>query len=195
LAQWGPEPLYLSADARDIDALQTAYGQIKQRFGAIHGVVHATIVLQDQSLARMEEETFKASLSAKVDTAVNMAQVFGGEALDFMLFFSSLQSFTMAPGQSNYAAGCTFTDALAQALQRSTPETPIKVLNWGYWGSVGIVASEDYRHRMERGGVASIDVPEGMAAVERLLTGPMPQMGFIKTTQSKVAASKSEILQ
>ena len=61
-------------------------------------MVHAAIVLADQSLARMEEDRFRASLSAKVDVSVRLAQASAGEALDFVLFFSSLQSFTKAAG-------------------------------------------------------------------------------------------------
>ena len=45
---------------------------------------------------------------------------FGQEALDFVVFFSSLQSFSKAAGQSNYAAGCTFKDAFASRLAKAS---------------------------------------------------------------------------
>ncbi|HWU86913.1 MAG TPA: amino acid adenylation domain-containing protein, partial [Kofleriaceae bacterium] len=141
LTTLGPAPMYLACDAADRDSLEQAYRRIKAEHGQIHGVVHAAIVLLDKSLAQMEEDRFRASLAAKVDVSVRLAQVFAQEALDFVVFFSSLQSFSKAAGQSNYAAGCTFKDAFASRLALEWPSA-VKVMNWGYWGSVGIVASE-----------------------------------------------------
>ena len=49
-------------------------------------------------------------------------------------------------------------------------------MNWGYWGSRGIVASEAYRARMAQNGVGSIEPEEGMAVLEQLLSAPIPQL-------------------
>lgn len=182
LAQWGPAPEYLSADAADAEALERAYRQILQRHGRVDGVVNAAIVLADKSLGNMDEARFRDGLAAKVDVSVRLAQVFGREALDFMLFFSSLQSFSKAAGQSNYAAGCTFKDAFGLQLGRSGAY-PVKVMNWGYWGSVGIVASPAYRERMAQMGFASIEPEDGMLALDSLLQGTPQQMAFLKTAE------------
>jgi polyketide synthase PksM len=99
-----------------------------------------------------------------------------------VLFFSSLQSFSRNPGQSNYAAGCTFQDAYAQALGQSWT-CPVKVMNWGYWGSVGVVASAQYRERMARLGLGSIEPPEGMKALETLLGSSRNQLALAKLTK------------
>ncbi len=184
LGALGPTPLYLQADATDRQALELAHKAIRQRFGAIHGVVHAAIVLADRSLAQMDEETFALAWSTKVASAVHLTEVFGQEAMDFLLFFSSLQSFMKQPGQSNYAAGCCFADAFAQGL--CSQPYPVKVMHWGYWGSVGVVASSPYRERMAQMGIGSIEPPEAMVVLEHLLAGPVDQLGFVKTTQAAV---------
>jgi polyketide synthase PksN len=186
LAEFGPEPLYLSADARDRTALELACREIMQRFGRIDGLVHAAIDLLDMSLEHMDEERFAAGLAAKVDVSVRMAQVFGQEPMDFVLFLSSVQSFVKTGGQSNYAAGCVFKDAFAQYLRRSW-RCPVKVMNWGYWGSVGTVAAPAYRERMARLGIGSIEPEQGMSALATLLAGPLDQFGYIcKTTAHSV---------
>jgi polyketide synthase PksN len=118
LAAFGPAPEYLQADAGDRAALAGARRQVRERHAPIDGIVHAAIVLADASLSTMNETTFRAALSAKVDVSVRLAQVFRGDAPDFVLFFSSMQSSLRSAGQSNYAAGCTFNDALAHALDR-----------------------------------------------------------------------------
>ncbi|MFF4602688.1 SDR family NAD(P)-dependent oxidoreductase [Streptomyces sp. NPDC001339] len=170
---------YISADATDPEALRRAYDEIRARYGSIHGVVHSALVLCDRSLANMAETDFRASLAAKIDTSVAMAQVFGREQLDFVLFFSSLQSFTTAAGQSNYAAGCAFADAYAHALDGQL-NCPVKVMNWGWWGSTGSVASAFHQQSMARWGLTSIEPPEAMAALRVLLDGPQTQVSFVK---------------
>ncbi|GBF33017.1 malonyl CoA-acyl carrier protein transacylase [Desulfocucumis palustris] len=185
LAGLGPAPHYIAADATDGKALYQAYEEIKKRYWQIHGVIHSAIVLLDKSLVNMEEEQFKAGLSTKVDVSARMAQVFYKEPLDFIIFFSSMIAFTKAPGQSNYASGCTFKDAFALQLAHQWP-CAVKVINWGYWGSVGIVASKVYQDRLAQIGMGSIEPPEAMEALEVLLTGPADQIVFMKTTKHPV---------
>ncbi len=180
LGEIGEAPLYIAADAKNRNALEGAYKEIKEKYNEINGVVHSAIVLQDRSLAMMEEDSFRACLSAKVDISVRLAQVYKKEKLDFVLFFSSMQSFLKSAGQGNYASGSTFEDAFAEKLSHIW-DCCIKVINWGYWGSVGVVASEDYRERMERYGAGSIEPPEAMDALEKLLSGPFDQIVFFKT--------------
>ncbi|MGX4256847.1 SDR family NAD(P)-dependent oxidoreductase [Bacillus sp. YH3-2-B2] len=181
LAALGPVPQYFSADAADYDSLKRAYDTIVKEHGKVRGIIHSAIVLSDRSFANMEEDQFRASLSAKTDVSLQIARVAEGEPLDFLLFFSSMMSFQKAPGQSNYAAGCTFKDAFAKRISQKAPYA-VKVVNWGFWGSVGVVASEQYRKRMERDGIASIEAPEAMKTLETLLSGPYDQLALIKTT-------------
>ncbi|MFC9944107.1 SDR family NAD(P)-dependent oxidoreductase [Streptomyces pratensis] len=186
LSRLGPAPWYLQADATDRDALADAVARIKARFPEINGVVHSALALLDQSVARMPEERFRAAVRAKVDISVRVAQVFADEPLDFMLFFSSINSFQRSAGQSNYVCGCVFKDAFARLWQQTRPTT-VKVMNWGYWGSVGVVASSAYQQRMEQSGIGSIEPAEGMAALDHLLSGPYHQLALEKTTVPRQA--------
>ncbi|QMU78259.1 SDR family NAD(P)-dependent oxidoreductase [Streptacidiphilus sp. PB12-B1b] len=181
LSRLGPAPWYLQADATDREELTAAVARIRARFPEINGVVHSALVLLDQSVARMPEDRFRAAVRAKVDVSVRMAQVFADEPLDFVLFFSSINSFQRSAGQSNYVSGCVFKDAFARLWQQSRPTT-VKVMNWGYWGSVGVVASSAYQRRMEQSGIGSIEPAEGMAALDLLLSGPHHQLALEKTT-------------
>ncbi|WP_326950854.1 SDR family NAD(P)-dependent oxidoreductase [Amycolatopsis sp. NBC_01307] len=181
LAAHGPKPDYIQADATDPAALRRARDEIVRRHGPVRGVLHSAIVLGDQSLARMDEERFAATYAAKADVAVTIADAFAGEPLDFVVFFSSLQSFLTSPGQANYAAGCTFADAYAEHLGTRL-DCPVKVVNWGYWGGVGVVADDAHRERMARSGVASIEPAEGMATYDTLLGSRHSQLALLKAT-------------
>jgi len=87
------------------------------------------------------------------------------------------------PGQSNYAAGSTFQDTFAHWLAEHK-DYPVRVMNWGYWGSIGIVASRNYCEQMAAQGIGSIEPAEGMEALKKLLSAPMNRVAFIKTTDT-----------
>ncbi|CAM2067520.1 SDR family NAD(P)-dependent oxidoreductase [Sulfidibacter corallicola] len=184
LSSFGTPPVYLQADATREASMREAHRKIKRDHPQIHGVIHSAIVLLDRTLAHMDEERFKTGLIAKVDVSVRMAQVFREEPLDFVLFFSSMASFIKAPGQSNYAAGCVFKDTFAHRLAQDW-SCAVKVMNWGYWGSVGVAADDFHRDRMKREGMGSIEPEEGMAALASLLEGSLDQVGLMKILTDK----------
>lgn len=184
LSQYGTMPIYLRADATDEESLRQAYRSISSVHPRIHGVVHAAIVLQDKSLNQMDEARFNNGFLAKADVAIGMQRVFGSSDLDFMLFFSSMQSFYKAPGQANYGAGCTFQDSFAHFLNQIASH-PAKIVNWGFWGNVGVVSNEFYKQRMAEQGVGSIEVDEGMRFLEDFLGAPIPQAAAVKALDSR----------
>ena len=164
----GAEVLYVPADVSDLSQLRDAHARARARFGAVDGVIHSAIVLKDATLATLEEPVLDEVLAPKVLGTQGLFEVFRGTPLDFMLFFSSAESFSCDAGQSNYAAASRFEDAQA-ALERGGAGFPVVVINWGYWGSVGIVASERYRRELARRGVDSIEPAEGWEIVRRVL--------------------------
>ncbi|SDY56908.1 Acyl transferase domain-containing protein [Lysobacter sp. yr284] len=181
LSQLGPAPHYISADATDQPSLERACADIERRFGTIHGVVHAALLMAGDPLERMDEQRFWRGLAAKIEVSVRMAQAFAHLPLDFVLFFSSIQALEKTPRQANYAAGCTVEDAFAARLAQQW-RCPVRVVNWGYWGSVGFAAiSSGYRNWIAQAGMGSVEPAEGMAALERLLAGPLRQFAFLKT--------------
>ncbi|WP_309573975.1 SDR family oxidoreductase, partial [Burkholderia humptydooensis] len=173
---------YLQADAADPVALKRAHAEIVERFGGLHGIVHAPIVLADRSLAQMDEAQFRLGYDAKLKTCVNLYPLFAREPLDFVLFFSSLNAFSRSAGQSNYVAGCTFADGYARKLG-TLLDCDVKVINWGYWGDVGIVAGGRHRERALASGLDSIGAEDGLRAVDALLARPGVQVAYVKTAR------------
>jgi acyl transferase domain-containing protein/acyl carrier protein/ubiquinone/menaquinone biosynthesis C-methylase UbiE len=181
LAKLGPAPQYISADATNPQSLQKAYEEIKQNHTRIHGVIHSAVGIFDQSLAKMEEKQFRDILSVKIDVSVRMAQVFQSEPLDFVLFFSSIAAWEKAGGMSGYSAGSTFKDAFALQLSRDW-NCKVKVMNWGNWSiGTGDTISKASKIRLQQAGIRTIDVKEGLEALEVLLTGSRDQLVFMKT--------------
>jgi polyketide synthase PksN len=185
----GGSALYLRADATDPASLAAAVAEAKRRFGTIHGVFHSALVLRDQPLAAMPESDFAAALRPKALGSVALREAFGSDPLDFIAFLSSLQSFTASANQANYAAGCTFKDGYALALAETLPY-PVRLINWGYWGSVGAVADEAHRQTMRALGLHSIEPPEGMATLEKILA----QAGVAQVAPIKAEAMALEAM-
>lgn len=175
LSALGPGPVYLQADAGDRTDLERVRETVQARFGRLDGIVLAAIDLRDMTVARLTDEALDASLRAKADVALRLGQVFDLAALDFVLVFSSLQSFARMPGQGAYAAGCTLGDALAHNL-RQGKGARTSVMHWGYWAEVGAVATRKHRERMARLGLVGIDRGEGVAALDTLLAGRLESM-------------------
>jgi polyketide synthase PksM len=184
IAGLGRRPHYVSADATDAAALTAAVASIRERFPRIDGVIHSALVLQDQTVRAMDEAVFRHSLAAKVDVSVGIERAFAGLDLDFVLFFSSVASFHRDAGQSNYCAGCTFKDSFAQAMRARHPY-PVKIVNWGYWGSVGVVTDAFFRKRMESRGIGSIEPDEAMQALEAFVASDMDQLVLIKAISQR----------
>ncbi|MGD8400169.1 MAG: SDR family NAD(P)-dependent oxidoreductase, partial [Bacillota bacterium] len=152
----GGEVLYVPADVANSENMKSAVAKGKSRFGGLDGVIHSALVLQDKTLVNMEEEALRAVLTPKVKGSIVLYNAVKEEKPDFIMFFSSAQSFGGNLGQSNYAAACTFQDAFAQYISQMG-ECPVKIINWGYWGDVGAVATEEYQKRMAAKGIYSID--------------------------------------
>lgn len=176
LSEIGAEPLYISADAASIQSLQKAFDEIKQHHPVISGVVHSAQVFSGGSLSKIDEEVFIDVLSSKVNVCVNLARVFQKEPLDFMLFFSSINSYLTAPGQSPYSSCCVFEDAFAHQLAQEL-KCAVKVVNWGYFFN-----NVKDKARLEQAGIGLIEPEEAADVLDRLLSAPMLQMSFVKTT-------------
>ncbi|MCS7080274.1 MAG: 3-oxoacyl-[acyl-carrier-protein] reductase [Chloracidobacterium sp.] len=113
------------ADAADFDAAQHVVKQVRERFGAIHGLVNNAGITRDKLLVMMKEEDWDAVLNANLKSVFNMSKAVvaillkqkqGGAILNI----SSISGVVGMAGQTNYAASKAgmigFTKALAKEV-------------------------------------------------------------------------------
>ncbi len=174
LTRLGGRASYEQADITDVDAFRAVVAKARAQ-GPLHGVVHAAMVLHDGIVERLTQEQFDAVLAPKIDGTRVLGEVLASEPLDFVLVASSVQSFTGAVGQANYAAASTAQDAFAHRLATQA-RYPVYVVNWGPWASVGRVADESYRDSLTARGYTPITTSLGLAAVERVLSSDERQL-------------------
>ncbi|RYO96509.1 hypothetical protein DL765_011598 [Monosporascus sp. GIB2] len=98
------------AVANSLQQLLEEYGQIT---GPIRGCINATMVLQDSVFDNMTRAQWESTIRSKVQSSWNL-QAMLPKDLDFFILLSSAAGIVGNPGQSNYAAGCTFQDVLSR---------------------------------------------------------------------------------
>ena len=183
----GGDASYVRGDVTDRASMRDVLASVRERHGALHGVVHAAMELRDGIVERLGEDDLGAVLAPKVLGSRVLGELLADEPLDFLLFMSSVQSFTGAGGQSNYAAASTAQDAIARSLA-SHAQYPVRVVNWGFWGTVGRVATDEYRQSLAARGIRSIDPGDGMLAIERILLGDDHQVVAIAADEPVLVA-------
>jgi acyl transferase domain-containing protein/acyl carrier protein len=175
----GVRPRYIQCDATIRVEVEAAYAAITAGGTSINGVFHAAIVLNDMLLKNMDEAAFNRSFLPKSSGSHHLAEIFSQASPDFFCFYSSIQSQWNGAGQANYAAGCTYKDSYARYVE-SSMGIPVHIINWGYWGDVGVVSSEAYRQRIAMMGIGSIDAAAGMKIVETVLANQQKQIIAVK---------------
>ena len=157
----------------------------------INGIIHSALLLEDALLQNMSGESLLNVLKPKVHGTVNLIKAIKNKPLDFILFFSSIQSYIANAGQANYTAACVCKDALA-ALIHDVYLVDTKIINWGFWGNIGIVSSDVYRDRMKKLEISSIEGDEGLAIIERFMKSDQRQITVAKASDK--ALKRLEII-
>jgi acyl carrier protein len=153
----------------------------------LRGIIHAAGVLDDRLLSNLNDESFLRVLAPKVQGAWNLHMQTSSLPLDFFVLFSSIASITGSPGQTNYAAGNAFLDALAHF--RRSQNLPATSINWGPWGEVGMAARQSRPRAATSRAITPIPVTQGLMALERILETDPTEIVVVSAAWSELARS------
>src|SRR6266566_2898448 len=163
----GAEVLVLQADVADQVQMERAINQAYERFGALHGVIHAAGISNEaafraiQDIGRRECEWH---FQPKVYGTYALEQALEGRELDFCVVFSSLSSVLGGLGFVGYTAANIFLDAFVTRHNQAAAIPWISV-NWDSW-----LVKED-PHGVLGGTIAvfTMTPAEGFEAFTRIL--------------------------
>jgi amino acid adenylation domain-containing protein len=133
----GSEILVLQADAADPAAMAAAFEQARERFGAVHGVIHAAGLPGGGLLQGKTPEAAAAVLAPKVGGARSLEPLIAGRELDFVLLCSSINGVAGGFGQADYCAANAYLDAFAEARDRRRGPRVLSV-GWDRWAGTGM---------------------------------------------------------
>jgi len=182
---WDEKLLYLQADVTDLESMKQAIHKIKDTFSKIDGVIHAAVNVKNKALENMDEKFFLEGLAPKVEGSMILKHVLEDESLDFLVFFSSVQSFIGEPGMGNYVAANVFEDVYAHYIAQQVGY-PVKTINWGYWGIESNIVNKTASRSVIQQGLKPFSPALGIESLLRILQ--------IKQTQVIPLKAESNLL-
>ena len=175
----GGRVLTLQADAADGAAMLRIMGDLQQRYGAVHGVVHAAGIAIGRIIQANTPEDARAVLAPKIGAAGWIGECLGRPQLDFVLLCSSISAVIPFVAQSDYGAANAWMDGFA-AIHDNPAGTRVISVNWDTWRDVGMAVNfkvvaglEDFRKQVLQ---HAIRPQEATVVFDRVLAAPMPQI-------------------
>ena len=170
LAAAGARAVYQSADVRDAAAVTRALADVRQRYGAIRGLVHGAGVLADRRIEDKTAEQFDSVYATKVSGLQNLLSALAREELKVIALFSSYTGRFGRIGQVDYAAANEVLNKLAQQESRRRPGCRVVSINWGPWN--GGMVTPGLRRIFEQEGVGMIEPAAGAEFLLREICAP-----------------------
>jgi phthiocerol/phenolphthiocerol synthesis type-I polyketide synthase E len=178
----GAEVLLVSADAASAADMAEVRRQLLERFGELHGIVHAAGIAGGGLAEVKTDEQAAAVLAPKVEGAANLAELFADLDLDFVSLCSSITAVAGGLGQVDYCAANAFMDALAQSDAFGDAE--VCSVNWTGWLEAGMAvetaAPAAFRELQAGARWDDVDHPI-LTRVQRLSDGRATFSGVIST--------------
>ncbi|MFE7114173.1 type I polyketide synthase [Streptomyces sp. NPDC057654] len=170
LRSTGTDIVVLRGDIADPELIRRAIDAAGDEELVLRGVLHAAGVVQDATLANLDDALLERVWRGKAEGAWALHRATADLPLDFFVLYSSVASLIGSPGQAAYAASNAFLDGLAaHRRQRGLPATGI---HWGAWSEVG-----RGQHLADRG-FLTISPTDGIDALERILTAGHQQVAY-----------------
>ncbi|KAI0197537.1 polyketide synthase PksD [Astrocystis sublimbata] len=172
-------------DVSSESSLSDLLAQCSQTMPPIRGCINAAMALQDSVFENMRHQQWQGAIRSKVQTSWNLHALLPRD-LDFFIMLSSNAGILGNMGQANYAAGCTFQDALA-AHRNSSPlysgKTALSV-DLGVMGSIGVIAeSETLQKRFDESqGHAQIEEDEFLSLLDLCCSPTQPLLSHSQLT-------------
>ena len=168
LAAKGAVGTAYAVDGTDFAAMESLFADIDRSGAPVRGVIHSAMVLDDAALSDLTPDRFAAALAPKMVTGQVLDRLTRERSLDLFVIFSSVTAMFGIPGQTNYAAGNLYLEALVRARRQAG--LPGLAVAWGAIGETGYVArevrSEEVRERL---GVHPLLLEDAFAALDDLL--------------------------
>jgi acyl transferase domain-containing protein/aryl carrier-like protein len=175
LESCGADVIVLRADVSDFEQMRAAVSQTLERFGALHGVIHAAGVAGGGVISLKTRAMAEAVLAPKVTGALAVLDAVKDLDLDFIIACSSVASILTPAGQYDYCAANAFLDAFAHAHDRDG-RTRVISINWDGWREVGMALRASTSGTAEAAELESgLSCRDGAEAFQQILSSPRPQ--------------------
>ncbi len=180
---WESRRRYVQADITSAIEFENALQNVQNQVGPIDTLVHTTMVLADGSFEKLTPEQFHKTFDNKALGLVVIANTLRKIRVRQLVCFSSVASFVRVPGQTNYSAGCVFTDQYAQWIQQQY-SIDVKIINWGYWGLTESTEEQGTHKKIIDRGVEVLQVAPALSFLDHFLQTGKQQLVYMKLSES-----------
>ncbi|AWL42591.1 KR domain-containing protein [Streptomyces sp. SM18] len=167
LAARGVRATAYAADVTDESALRGVIETVDATGHRLRGIVHAAAHMDDAPQSELTDDRFAAVLAPKAAGAALLDRLTTDRRLDLFLTYSSVSATLGNPGQSAYAAGNAYLEALTRA-RRGAGE-PGTAAAWGPISETGYVARTGMETAMTERGLELLTPTEALTTAGRLL--------------------------
>jgi amino acid adenylation domain-containing protein len=188
LEAMGADVLALAADVADEASMRAVLERTRERFGDLHGVIHAAGVAGGGLIQLKTEESAATVLRAKVRGTLVLSSLLAGAPLDFFVVCSSLASILGGLGQVDYCAANAFLDAFA--AREAAQGRRALAIDWDRWREVGMAAGPREDGLLTAEGLEAFDraVASGLP---RVVVSTLPLEDLVVRARSLPAAAAS----
>jgi acyl transferase domain-containing protein/enoyl-[acyl-carrier-protein] reductase (NADH)/aryl carrier-like protein len=181
LDEIGGQVLYLQANVCDQAHMKEVVEQIHERFGSIHGVIHAAGIAPHGNILEGTQSGFERALAPKLQGTLVLDELLINEKIDFVCYFSSSAAMLGDFGACSYAVGNRFQMAYAHYRTRQVKEGKgygkTLAINWPLWADGGMRLGDASvtRTYLEASGQRALRAEEALLLFEQLLAEPAAQ--------------------
>ncbi len=177
----GAEVTYWPTDITHEDQVDKLIKDIDETYGRLDGIIHSAGVIKDDFLVRKSWDTFSKVVTPKVVGIRSLLRLQVHFVPDFVVAFSSISGIMGNAGQTDYAYGNAYMDAV---FRRQSPEGKTKFLsiNWPFWTDGDMTIAQDELDIIEQtSGIKPLSTADGLRAFRKMfhqgLTQVMPLFG------------------
>ncbi|MCO8302088.1 SDR family NAD(P)-dependent oxidoreductase, partial [Streptomyces sp. RKCA744] len=177
MARWrslGAEVEYLRADVTRRTDVEDALRRVRDLYGRIDGVFHTAGVTADALFRNKTPEAVADVVAPKALGALHLDAATADDPLELFVLYSSLSASQANTGQSDYAFANAFLEHFAEQ-RASRPDRPGRTyaIAWPMWAEGGMrLTPEAVRHSRTALGTWPMPTDEGLALLDRVLSGP-----------------------
>ena len=173
LERMGSQVLYRAVDVADRAGMEELVAAIRDRFGALHGVVHAGGVVDRHALALRQKTAAGIAdvLAPKLRGTVILDEVTRGEPLKFFVLYSSIAASERrwSAGLADYAAANAFLDIFSVYRERRGPGRSLAI-NWSLWEDRGMGRDPGLAHLIRSNGLRPLKAHQAVHAFHDALS-------------------------
>ncbi|KAH6656537.1 hypothetical protein BKA67DRAFT_531802 [Truncatella angustata] len=160
----------LKVDICDKESLKTAVDEIRKTMPPVRGLFQCAAVLRDAVFDTMTYDGWQTAVRPKTTGSWNLFELFPQD-MDFLIFLSSSVGVIGNRGQSNYAAGNAFQDALARNINGKGSMHSVSIDLGPVLGAGMLTEDSHTLDKLKATGFFGVRLQDFERIVERAITG------------------------